>query len=90
MTIEQITALLIAIGSMPILNKIIDVWKAHRTGRAQTEKQENRNALGRLVAAEELNERLRQYASTLRELLIEWGYPPDKLPKWPAKESANK
>jgi len=93
MTVEQLTALVIAIGSAPVVMKTIDWIKAVRTGKAREEKANNRNALGRLVAAEDRADMeasyrrvMQEYASQLRRLLVEWGYPEDKLPQWPVRD----
>jgi hypothetical protein len=90
MTIAELTALLIAIGSMPVLLKIIDWFKATRSGRAQAEKINNRNALGRLVKAEEESEFqtewrriISEHASTVRRIALDWGVPEHVLPDWP-------
>lgn len=94
MSVTELTALVIALGSMPVLSKIIDAIKAWRSGRAIAEKMQNRNALGRLVAAEDRADEesayrriMAEHASTLRRLLIEWGYPENKLPPWPVRQT---
>lgn len=94
MSVTELTALVIALGSMPVLLKIIDAIRAWRSGRAQAEKMQNRNALGRLVAAEDRADEeaafrriVQEYASSLRRLLVEWGYPEEKLPPFPVKHT---
>lgn len=97
MTVEQLTALVIALGSAPVVLKLIDWAKATRSGRANAEKQRNRNALGRLVEAEEKAEDeatyrriIQEYASELRRLLIDWGYPKERLPDYPVRPVRDK
>jgi len=93
MSAAEITALVIALGSAPLLMEAIKGFKAWKSGRAREERANNRNALGRLVKAEEradneasYRRKMQEYASSLRRILVELGYPEDKLPPWPVRE----
>lgn len=94
MNVAEITALVIALGSAPLLVEVVKGIRGWRSGRAAAEKQNNRNALGRLVAAEEradaeasFRRAVQEYAARLRRILVQLGYPDDKLPNEPTKPS---
>lgn len=91
--ITAITALIVAITGPAIVPKIIDAYKAGKSGKAARQKAENRSALGRLVEAELDLEDEREYrrawedfAGTLRWMLKQLGVPEDKLPPWPQRK----
>jgi len=86
MTVEQLTALVIALGSAPVVLKLIDWFKATRSGRAQAEKRSNRMALNQLEEEMTYRRIMQEYASQLRRLLIDMGFPEDKLPAWPTRK----
>lgn len=94
MNVETVTAIIAALGGPVLIVKIIDVYKAVRSGRAAREKAENRSALGRLADAEEraddeaaFRRRMEEYASGLRRMLIQMGVPEGKLPTWPERKT---
>jgi hypothetical protein len=91
-TPEVITALLGVGGLSVILPKIIDGLRAWKSGRAMAEKVNNRSLLSRLTDAEARAEaeagfrrKLEEYAGTLRLLLVNAGFPAEKLPPWPVR-----
>jgi len=90
MSVQEVVAFVVAIGSMPAILKLIDWAKATKSGRAHAERERNRNALGRLVEAEdeaefqtEWRRIISEHASHVRRIAIEWGVPENKLPQWP-------
>jgi hypothetical protein len=92
-TPELITAILGVGGLAAIVPKVIDGVRAWRSGRAREEKQQNRSALGRLVAAEqqrddeaEFRRAVENFAGMLHRMLIQLGVPEDKLPAWPTRK----
>jgi hypothetical protein len=94
MSIAELVSILLAIGAAPLLMEAVRGFKGWRSGRAQAEKSNNRNALGRLVAAEEradaemsFRRAWQEQCSRLKRILIELGYPEDKLPADPIKPS---
>ena len=96
MSVQELVAVVIALGSMPALLKLIDWAKATKSGRAHAERERNRNALGRLVEAEdeaefqtEWRRIISEHASHVRRLAIEWGVPEHVLPKWPNPPTRN-
>ena len=90
MTVQELTALVIALGSAPVILKAIDGYKAWKSGQAHREKQTNRNALGRLIEAEDETEFqtewrriISEHAAKVRRIAIDWGVPENALPEWP-------
>lgn len=97
MTPELIAAILGSGGLAYIIPKAIDGFKAWRTGQAAEERKENRSALIRMATAEkerdnEIQSRImfQEYASRLRRLLIEFGFPEERLPPWPIRDTVKK
>lgn len=86
MTVEQLTALVLALGIGPIVLKLIDWVKAIRSGKAADEKQRNRMALSQLEEEMTYRRVMQEYASRLRRLLIDIGFPEDKIPEWPVRK----
>jgi hypothetical protein len=86
MTVEQLTALVLALGVGPITLKLIDWIKAIRSGKAADERRRNRMALNQLENEMSYRRILEEYASRLRRLLIDIGFPEDKIPDWPARK----
>jgi len=87
MTIEQLTALVLALGIGPIALKLIDWVKALRSGKAASEKQRNRMALSQLEEEMSYRRVMQEYASKLRRMLIDLGIPEDKIPEWPVRKN---
>lgn len=92
--LEIITGIIIALGGASLIPKAIEGYKAVKNGQAQREKAENRNALGRMVEAEERADNeasfryaLQEYAARLRLMLVQMGMPEDKLPPWPIRKT---
>lgn len=92
-TPEIITAILGVGGLGYILPKLIDGFRAWRSGKAAEEKTKNQSLLARLVDAEARAEReatfrrtLEEYAGALRRMLVELGMPAEKLPAWPVRK----
>lgn len=92
MTPELITAILGVGGLAAIVPKVIDGFAAWRSGRAATEKNQNRTLLERLADADKRAENeadfrrsLEEYAGALRLLLIQAGYTLHRLPPWPVR-----
>jgi hypothetical protein len=92
MTVAELTALVIAVGSAPVILKVIDWVKATRSGRAIREKAENRSALARLVDAEyerddeaNFRRRIEEWAGGLVYMLRQIGVPDDKIPPKPQR-----
>lgn len=94
MSPELLTAILGAGGLAAIVPKLIDGWKAWRSGRAVAEKEKNKSLMDRVSAAETRLEAEivwrrsnEEYAATLRRILIEvYGVPADRLPPWPIRK----
>lgn len=92
MSPEMWTAIIGVGGFSVIVPKLIDGLIAWRTGRAQTEKAQNQYILDRLAESERRSEleakwrrALEEYAGILRLLLVQAGFPMDKVPPWPDK-----
>jgi len=85
MTVEHLTALVLAVGGVPAVIKLLDWFKAIRSGRAREEKQRNRLALSQLEEEMTFRRRLQEHISVLRRLLIDMGFPEDKLPTLPVR-----
>lgn len=92
MTAAELTALVIAVGSAPVIIKILDWIKATRSGRALREKAENRSALSRLVDAEEerdeeanFRRRIEEWAGGLVYMLKQIGVPTEQIPPKPER-----
>ena len=83
--LTALTALLIAIGGVPAIIKLLDWFKATKSGRASAEKRRNRMALNELEETSEYLRIMQEYASRLRRILIELGIPEDRIPTWPAR-----
>ena len=86
MSVEQITALVLAVGVGPIALKLIDWFKALRSGKARDEKQRNRMALGQLEEEMSYRRVMQEYASKLRRMLIDLGIPEERIPEWPTRK----
>jgi hypothetical protein len=86
MTVEQLTALVLALGVGPIALKLIDWIKAIRSGKAASEKQRNRMALNQLEEEMSYRRVMQEYASRLRRMLIDLGIPEEHIPEWPARK----
>ena len=91
--ITAITALIVAITGPAIIPKVIDAYKAGRSGKAARQKAENRSALGRMVELEDELEDERDYrrawedfAGTLRWMLKQLGVAENKIPPWPQRK----
>lgn len=94
MTPELITAILGVGGLAAIIPKLIDGYSAWRSGRAHTEKNQNRTLLERLADADKRAENeadfrraLEEYAGALRLLLIQAGYTLHRIPPWPVRQA---
>jgi len=92
-TPETLTALVAALGLPVIVPKLIDGYKAWRSGRAQQEKTENRSLLARVIDAEkqidverQLRRAWEEFAGRLRYMLTQLGVPDDKLPEEPSRK----
>jgi hypothetical protein len=92
--ITAITALIVAITGPAIVPKVIDAYKAGKSGKAARQKAENRSALGRVIDLEDDLEDERDYrrqwedfAGTLRWMLKQLGVAEDKIPPWPVRKS---
>lgn len=93
-TLEIITGIIIALGGASIIPKLIEGYKAWKSGKAREEKAQNRSALGRMVEAEDRAKEemfwsyaLQEYAARLRLMLVQLGVPEDKLPPWPIRKT---
>lgn len=94
MNVETVTAIIAALGGPVIIIKAIDVYKATKSGRAAREKAENRSALGRLAISEERADdeanwrrAIEEWAGELVYLLKQIGFPEDKIPVKPRRET---
>jgi len=85
MSIEALTALVLAVGGIPAILKLADWIKATRSGKATAEKQRNRMALNQLEEEMSYRRIMQEYASKLRRMLIDLGVPEDRIPAWPAR-----
>lgn len=100
MTTAQLITLLIGTGGIGALMKVAaDGLRAWRTGRAAAEQHRNRTLLERVADAERRADDaegeadaesayrriLQEYASTLRRLLIDCGFPEGRIPPWPER-----
>lgn len=93
MTAAELTALVIAFGSAPVILKLIDWIKAVRSGRALREKAENRSALAQLVDAKEerdeeanFRRRIEEWAGGLVYMLTQIGVPREQIPAKPERQ----
>jgi hypothetical protein len=93
---EIVTATILALGGAKLIPMAIDGIKSMRNGRAREEKQNNRTALGRLVAAEEradnemnFRRRVEEWASELVYMLKQLGVPDHKIPAKPQRIKEN-
>ena len=90
MTPEHVTALVLALGGATIIPKIIEGWRASKSGEARAEKARHRMFLNE---AEETTSYLRvmqEHAAELRRILIDWGFPKEQLPPWPVRKRSAK
>ena len=92
-TAETVTAIIAALGGAAIIPKLIDGWKALASGRAKEEKDQNRSLLTRVVNAEkrfdmeaEFRRAWEEHCARLKRLLIQVGFPEDKLPPEPTRK----
>lgn len=85
MTPEHVTALVIALGGVSIIPKIIEGLRAWKSGTARAEKQRNRMALNQLEEEMSYRRIMQEYASKLRRILLDIGFPEEKLPPWPVR-----
>jgi hypothetical protein len=90
MTVEQftatLTALVLALGGVPAIIKLLDWFRALKSGKARTEKERNRMALNQLEEEMSYRRVMQEYASKLRRMLIDFGVPEDKIPEWPVRK----
>jgi len=85
--LTAITALIVALTGPAIVPKIIDAYRAGKSGRARAEKQRNRESYNQLETEMAFRRRMEEYASFLRRMLIDAGIPEDRIPPWPVKRS---
>lgn len=83
---ETLIAILGVGGLGVLIPKTIDGLRAWQSGRAADEKAANRTALGQLESELTFRRRLQEHISYLRRLLIDMGYPEDRLPALPTRE----
>lgn len=96
MSAAEISVVIVAVtGLLAAAPAIIKEIRAIRSGRAIAEKQRNRSAIGRVAEMEDdleaeisFRRRLQEYITELRRLLIQMGYPEEKLPTEPARHKA--
>jgi len=92
----NIAEIIVAIGGLAGLlvatPPIMKEFRAIRSGRAIAEKQRNRYNIGRAADLEDDLEDEREFrfmfqeqCAKLRSILIQMGYPENKLPEWPKR-----